>query len=180
MAQIEEEMGVKSTYFFMISSFSYNLFSKDNISIVKRINDIGHKISLHFDMKSHEKVKEGFHKEVSIFENFFETPIDIISIHRPGNFLEENNKDLFGYAHTYQNKYFTDIKYISDSAGKDPRQQVEQFLKEESCKKALHLLIHPIWWMSSENTVNSTINRFIEERRLFLIEEIKKSVRTYY
>ena len=179
MAQIEEEMGVKSTYFFMISSFSYNLFSKNNISIVKRINDIGHKISLHFDIESYENVKEGFFKEISIFENFFESPVDIISIHRPGNFLKDNNKELFGYAHTYQDKYFIDIKYISDSAGKDPRQQVKQFLKEDSSKKALHLLIHPIWWINSEITVSGTINKFIEERKLFLIEEIKKSVRTY-
>ena len=53
------------------------------------------------------------------FEDFFTTKLDIISIHRPGVFLENNNRKLPGCSHTYEDRFFKDIVYLSDSGGKD-------------------------------------------------------------
>lgn len=49
IAQLEYNMGVKSTYFVLISSPFYNLYSDANSVIIKSILGYGHKIGLHFD-----------------------------------------------------------------------------------------------------------------------------------
>jgi hypothetical protein len=49
MAQIEHEIGVCSTYFFLISTDFYNIASKSSVSKISRIHDLGHEIGLHFD-----------------------------------------------------------------------------------------------------------------------------------
>ena len=48
IAKIENSIGARSTYFFLIASESYNLMSRENIEKVKLIRELGHKISLHF------------------------------------------------------------------------------------------------------------------------------------
>jgi len=140
MAKIEYVLGVKSTYFFMLSNPIYNVFSEKNKKYIQNIKRLGHTISIHFDFEVGD-----LKKEIDIFESFFDTKIDIISIHRPD--LKLLNK--IDFEHTYLPKYFEDIKYFADSTGKfrygNPTES-EEFNK----KKSIQLLIHPSWWMSSK------------------------------
>ena len=119
LAKKENELKIKSTYFFMLSSNFYNVFSDHSQKIILDIKKLGHKISLHFDPTVYKKINEGAKIEINTFQKLFKTKVDIISIHRPGSFLKNNNQKLGGCSHTYQDKFFKKIKYISDSGGKN-------------------------------------------------------------
>ncbi len=146
MARQEAELGIKATYFFLLRSNFYNIFSPEDYNNVCRIRDLGHHVSLHFDPLIYDDFLAGLQREVAVFESYFDTPVDIISIHRPNEFFQQFDQPIGHIEHTYQSKYFKHVKYFSDSTGMwrfgHPLESVE-FLSLQS----LHVLIHPIWWM---------------------------------
>ncbi len=145
-AVIEAELGIKATYFFLLRSSFYNIFSPQDYDNVYKIKELGHSISIHFDPLLYEDFHKGLAQEVEIFRKHFDTEVEVISIHRPNDFFQKYDTPIMGIEHTYQNKYFRDIKYFSDSTGVwrfgHPHDS-EAF----SNRQPLHVLIHPIWWM---------------------------------
>ena len=179
IAAIEYKLGVDATYFFLLSSDSYNLISKRNIETVLKIKEKGHQVSLHFDPLVYgENFLEGFRYEKEIFEKTFKTKIEIISIHRPNDFFLNYDKKIDGVEHTYQNKFFREIKYISDSQGLfrfgHPLES-EEFKR----KKTIHLLIHPIWWIGNGDSNISILNNYIEKQKSFLHSHVGENCLPY-
>lgn len=154
MALVESSMNIKSTYFFLISSESYNIASKENFDNIQRIKELGHAISVHFDPLVYDDFKKGCKLEVDYFESLFDIEIDIISIHRPNNFFLQNDKPVNGIDHTYQSKYVKDVKYFADSTG-EWRFGHPFDSPEFNEKKNLHILIHPVWWMLTEDEIST-------------------------
>ena len=54
LAQIEQKLGICSTFFINPRSEFYNLFEKSQKSIISDIIDLGHKIGLHFAALDHQ------------------------------------------------------------------------------------------------------------------------------
>lgn len=162
MALLEKDMKVKSTYFFMLRSNSYNLLSKENIEAVWEIIELGHNISLHFDPVIYEDFKKGLAFELNLFQNIFKFKPKCISIHRPQTFFVEG-KSLSIVKHTYQASYFRKISYFSDSQGefKYGNPICSKAFKE---KKSIHLLIHPIWWVTDVFTPINILDGFLKKR----------------
>ncbi len=80
--------------------------------------------------------------------------------------------------HTYQNKYFREIKYISDSHGLfrfGHPFETEEF----QTGKTIHLLTHPIWWMRSGETNITALKNYIAARQAFLNKHIAKNCIPY-
>lgn len=178
IAIYENENSIKSSYFFMLSSNMYNLLSYDSVKKVKKIKELGHTISLHFDPDCYDDFLEGFKTEKLVFESVFGVKLKAVSIHRPGKFLDDNDVQLPDVIHTYESKFFKEIEYISDSAGSNPYNKVKSFL-EKASHKPLQLLIHPVWWCEKSNSVTSTLNKWFEERNHFIRKEIALNCRTY-
>ncbi len=146
MAEIEAELGVAATYFFMLSSDSYNLLSASNVADVRAIQALGHRISLHFDPTIYPDFAAGFAAEQATFEAMFGAAIDIISIHRPNDFFLSYDQPIGGVAHTYQRRFAKELAYFSDSQGRfrfGHPQDSAAFAE----RRSIQLLIHPIWWM---------------------------------
>lgn len=177
IADLESSLNVKSTFFFMLSSNMYNLMSKSNMGLVKEIYEMGHKISLHFDPTAYSDL-DPFINEKNFFESAFDTTVDIVSIHRPGIFLQDNNRDLFGISHTYQDKYFNDMTYISDSGGKRVDEKILNYLSQKNLP-GLQLLLHPIWWTRGSGSPTETLNLWRESNTRFMTEEIILNCKTY-
>ncbi|MBK9335354.1 MAG: hypothetical protein IPM98_01720 [Lewinellaceae bacterium] len=150
-AIIESQLGIKATYFFLLRSSLYNIFSPQDYENVQLIREMGHAISIHFDPSIYEDFHKGLQQEVALFRDMFKAEVSIISLHRPDPFFQEYDAPIYGIEHTYQSKYFRDIKYVSDSTG------VWRFghpfdTPEFAQQKSMHLLIHPIWWMLDGST----------------------------
>lgn len=160
-AKIENKIGIKSTYFFLLRSNIYNPFSKENFDKIKEIKNLGHTISIHFDPVLYKDIEEGLAYEKELFENSFDEKINIISIHRPNDFLKNSNSLICDIEHTYLDKYFINIKYASDSMGEwrfgNPLDS-NAFIE----KKTIHLLIHPIWWMINATDKNTLLKKHFQ------------------
>ena len=89
LALFESQLKICSTFFFMLSSNLYNSLSAHNQKLIKDISGMNHKVSIHFDHTVYENL-EYFKYEKNIFENIFGKKVDIVSVHRPKDFL--NNK----------------------------------------------------------------------------------------
>ncbi|MEX0284710.1 MAG: hypothetical protein AB3N23_08875 [Paracoccaceae bacterium] len=178
MAEIEAKLGVRSTYFLMLTSDSYNLFSEKNASSVEKIKALGHKISIHFDAVRYEDFEAGLKKEVSAFEDFFEVDVDLISLHRPNEFFLSHDQTIAGVQHTYQSKYLKEIKYVADSRGSfrfGPPEETEAFAEG----KSIHLLIHPIWWMFPAATPQASLDDYTLWRLGTFQSHIEANCNTY-
>ena len=176
MAQIEYELGIKSTYFFMLRSPFYNLFSRANDSIVREIINMGHHIGLHFDEGYYSKnldLQVLIDEEIDILEKNFNIKIDTVSFHQPSQKII-NNEVSIRQINTYDTQFFKEIKYLSDSNmhfKEDPFEIIQN-----SCYNKLQLLIHPIWWMVDGETTEEkftnaiTLNFELEQRQVLETE----------
>ncbi|MDC0917540.1 hypothetical protein OAQ61_00320 [Candidatus Marinimicrobia bacterium] len=178
IALIEKKLGVFSTYFFLLRGEFYNLLSDENCHKLKKIQDLGHKVSLHFDIEIYQNPKSSLEKEIKIFQGIFDTSIDIISIHRPNqNFLSKPNR-YFHIMNTYENSFFEQTKYFADSGGRfrygNPIKS-EEFISN----KNIQLLTHPIWWVSSHSSVKKILNKLTLDRTENLNQLLKKNVKTF-
>ena len=175
LAKIENSFGIKANYFFLLFNDAYNPFCFKNIELIKKIKKMGHQISLHFDPSIYgDDFKRGLLREISLFEEFFETKIKIISIHKPNDFFIKSNSLINGIEHTYLDKYFSKIKYLSDSTGRwrfgYPLDSIE--FKEG---KSFQILIHPIWWFFSNDNNLQKIENLFEYKNNRFKEMIQKN-----
>jgi hypothetical protein len=163
MSRVEDQLGVKSDYFFLLRSKSYNLLEPENIDQIFSILERGHRVSIHFDPSLYDDVEGGFRKERDLFEALFGISIDIVSIHRPSDYFLNNPKEICGVRHTYHPAYFDQVKYFSDSQGKfrfgHPIES-EEFRKQQT----LQLLIHPIWWKIEGANPNLILREYLSAR----------------
>tara|TARA_B100000161_G_C33477593_1_gene380984 strand:- start:11 stop:697 length:687 start_codon:yes stop_codon:yes gene_type:complete len=177
LALFESELGIQSTYFLMLTSNMYNLISLENQKLVRSIIKLGHKVSIHFDPEAHATLEE-FEYEKRLFENIYDVEIDIVSVHRPGPFLDNNNISLNGISQTYCDKYFRNMKYLSDSGGRNVLPQISKYLSGDR-SQGLHLLIHPIWWVGMGENPTETLNFWREQNSEFLKSEVRINCKTY-
>ena len=159
MARYEGAKNLSATYFVLLSSSFYNVRNAKVRAQIREIRDLGHQIGLHFDPSIYEDIDAGFASEKLTFEEVFGTELRITSLHRPRSFLDRNKRLLKGSQHTYEDTYFKDILYISDSGARfrfDHPTSGPHF--EE--KRTIHLLIHPIWWMTDAGTASEKLREW--------------------
>lgn len=177
MARTEAELGVRATYFFMLSSNAYNLLSQHNRRLVREIVAMGHVASLHFDPDIHADVDAGFVEECAAIAPLT-GPVSIVSLHRPGDFLIDNNRALPGARHTYEDRYFRELKYVSDSGGSFSHGhplETEAF----EAGRSIHLLLHPIWWTTGPGCSSTKIREWQERHFDFLNGEASRNCKTF-
>ena len=173
MAVIEHSLNIKSTYFLMLRSPVYNLFSRSNHQLVKRIIDLGHEIGIHYDEAFYAKEKDLntlIEEEASIMENMFEKKISVVSFHQPGLKIINNDIKIKNFINTYDKQDLEGMTYISDS-NKVWKEATPWDIFDQQKYLNLHLLIHPMWWMvdkeESTETIwsNSLVNHFKREEK---------------
>jgi hypothetical protein len=178
MADKEKALGVAATYFLLLSSRFYNPLAPDTNALVNEILAGGGRLGLHFDPSIYENVEEGFERERRIFETGFGRPLEIVSLHRPRGFLDDNNRRLPGVRHTYEDEFFRDIKYVADSGGSFA--YGHPLDTAEFCEgKTIHLTLHPIWWMREGSSPSEKLREW--ERSYFeaLNEEVGRNCKTF-
>lgn len=178
IAELEAELGARATYFFMLSGNFYNPLSQRGRAALRTIRSLGHTISLHFDPVAHADLESAFDREKRIFEETFEVEIEVVSIHRPGAFLDDRNRRLGACLHTYQDALFRDIKYVSDSGGafKHGHPLDSDAFRARS---TIHLLLHPIWWVTPPGTPSEKLARWLRSSVEFMQEETAFNCRAY-
>jgi len=183
MAKIEAKLGVASTFFFMLRTEHYNLFSELAYSITSEILKLGHHLGLHFDCAAYPSdiktsdLREACLKESGILEKWLSKPVKIVSYHRPGQEVLSGNLEISAPRHhTYMPLYTKNIKYYSDSRG-IWKHGFPLDSDEFKLKIPMHILIHPIWWnkhsMSPTDSLKSLVERKDEQFRQSLAKNCK-------
>jgi len=174
MATLEKDLGVKSTYYFLLASDSYNLLSKETSDSIKAIQDMGHSIGLHFDPSVYVDEKIGFEYELDLFERRY-GQISSMSFHRPSKSVLEGidwlPKRIIG---AYQSKFFSDITYISDSQGAFRYGHPCENEMFKLCQN-MQLLIHPIWWMTDGALPVEKIQQFLKLNTSCMSEHVARN-----
>jgi hypothetical protein len=178
MATLEKDLGIFSTYHFLLASDSYNVLSKNNSDSIKLIKDMGHSIGLHFDATAYLDPQKGFDAELEIFERFF-GKLFSMSLHRPSKSIMEGVDWLpKGILGAYQDKFFNDIKYISDSDGMF---RYGHPFEHDAFKlrRNMQLLIHPIWWMTDQFSPVEKVQNFLNLHTDLMSKHIARNIKSW-
>jgi peptidoglycan/xylan/chitin deacetylase (PgdA/CDA1 family) len=179
-AKIENEHNIKSTYFVLLSTDFYNIFSKQSDLLLKEISALGHDIGLHFDEKRYpincEKDLERYvDYEKKILEEVLGKTVRAVSMHRPSPWILENNIQFKELINTYSDEFLQRFKYLSDSR-MYWREDVIGIINSAKFDK-LHILTHPFWYAQETGEIKSRVKRFInganKERYLQLKDNIR-------
>ena len=183
-AKIEYDLDIKATYFFLVSSEFYNIFSQSTLNVLKNIIAFGHDIGLHFDASLYKKKDIGHfcNYEAEILEKACNKPVKIVSFHRPIKNLLNYNKKIGKFKHTYMREYFEDIFYCSDSEGKWRYKKPRDLIKDNAKAEKFHmqLLIHPIWWITPSNlSPEKKIDHFVKNKNKNMIRTLEKNSKPF-
>ena len=184
MGAVEKEIGVSSTYFLMLHSPIYNLFSRANTSYVSSLLDKGHEIGLHFDelyyaSGSTDEMNSQIREEVALLQKTFGTDIQAVSFHQPGRRVLENDISLpDGLLNTYNRNDMSGIHYISDS-NMNWQEACPSILLREQRYDRLQLLIHPMWWTPAPMPVETKWNRALVEQFELMQDQLLECERAY-
>ena len=153
MAEFEANLGVKATYFVLLSSPFYNLLSEEYVEFPRRLTELEHEVGLHYDVKSMERAAQNedvidiLRKEIDLLTCLTGTDIKSIAMHNPSlSGIDPFKKTSF--VNAYDDKYTKQISYFSDSCGAWRDNFIEQF-NNNTIPMKMQLLIHPIFWASS-------------------------------
>ena len=102
MTHLESEEEIRSTYYFLVRSDIYNIFSDESGKVLRGLMSLGHTVSVHFDCAiypeiSQTNVEKYVLTEVKLFETRYDTKVAVISFHRPGNLELSGNIDFSPY-----------------------------------------------------------------------------------
>ena len=165
LAKVEEELGVKSTYFTLVTADFYNVFSAKSEKLLRAIADCGHDVGLHFDevrypdIRTPEDARERILEETRLLSLATGKPVDTVSMHRPSKMMLEADLEIPGMINSYGQVYFTGFKYVSDSRRRW-REPVEEIVKAKTYER-LHILTHAIWYNENEMDIHDSISAFV-------------------
>ncbi len=165
LAEIEREEGVKSTFFVLITSDFYNVFSAKNEELLQRISEYGHDIGLHFDevrypdIKKPEDARSYIIKEADLLSLVVKKTVDLVSMHRPSKMILDADLVIPNMINSYGQVYFKEFKYLSDSRRRW-REPVDEIVTSQQYPR-LHILTHAFWYNESELDIHDSVKRFI-------------------
>ena len=168
MAEIESQKNISATYFVLLTSDFYNLFSKESESILKKLLKLGHKIGLHFDEKRYnisfdsweEQITDLIKNELHLLSDLIGIDVMAVSMHRPSQQTLNSNLIIGkGIINSYDKEFFKNIKYISDSRMKW-KENIIRILESGKYKK-IQLLTHPFWYHDEPLEMKKIIEDFI-------------------
>ena len=178
LAEIEAKLGVKSTYFVLMTSDFYNPASKKSLEGLRKIQKLGHEIGLHFDEMAYdglEDVVSAIRKEAHLLSDILGTPITTVSMHRPSQKTLDANYEIPGMINSYGKVFFNDFKYLSDSRRRW-REPVLDIIKSGQYDR-LHILTHAIWYNDVEMDIHDTIKNFVNSANLERYYQEKENIK---
>ena len=142
VAELESEIGVRSTFFVMVSNALYNPASRSGREILRDIAASGCEIGLHFNPRAYrakENLTARVADEAEILRLASGVEVRSVSIHEPSVF---GHYPLFdGYINAYDPGIFNPHVYLSDSRmefSQDPYEFIER-----SKDSTVQILLHP-------------------------------------
>ncbi len=185
IAEIEADAGVHSTFFLLVRTDHYNLFSAESTDVVRRLLVLGHYLGLHFDVAAYpnataaEDLAAACAQEVTLLQSWFEREITMVSYHRPSALVLTGDRALsHPLPHTYMHLNTRSIRYMSDSRGqwREGEPTLTDTFRE---RKPFHILTHPIWWNERPTTPYEALQQYVHDQRRALELSVARNSASY-
>jgi hypothetical protein len=183
-AAFERGIGVRSTFFFLLTSPLYNLAAARNSSIVREIADMGHEVGLHFDESIYlgdsdcdADFTSHLNAEARLFEDLTGRKVRSFSMHQPSRRTIESDIRIAGFENAYSKEYMTEYHYVSDSMRRwkeDPIDVVHSMRHPR-----LQLLSHPFWYNDEEQTRHDSMLGYVLGGAAFRYDNFVSLVEDY-
>lgn len=151
MAYIEQQEGVKATYFFQLHSPYYNLFDEHYSKVFHQIHDMGHHVGLHFDCRywginNEKKLDEYIILDKTYLEKNLGAQIDTFSFHNTTSFTQSCLAFTYGgLVNVYSSFFKEHYNYCGDSLGYWRFDRLENVLEDNKVQH-LQVLTHDANW----------------------------------
>lgn len=179
LAKLETKLKVKSTFFVMATSYTYNPLAQPNRHYLKSIAEMGFEIGLHFYPKAYgvesaRLMERRVDEESEVLESVTGERVKSVSIHNPSI---SNSYPLFKkYRNAYDPKIFSESNYISDSLMMF-RKDIYSFV-ERASETTIQILLHPLYYTPRGDGMDAIFYRFVRDY-LRQVDEIYKVNKTY-
>jgi hypothetical protein len=154
MAQLEAELGVRTTYLLMTESVFYNLASHEGVATIERLRELGHTVGLH-----------AVYPNVELDDRFD----PVVSWHNPQS--EYMAKTIPGAINVYGEPYFDPPTYRSDS-----NQHWRFGCPHEELRGGgfawLQILVHPEIWVYPGATMGLTMRAMLNAEKSRRLEQL--------
>lgn len=165
MAKLEADLGISSTFFFLLTSPFYNLLYEENRAYMDEVRELGCDVGLHFSTHQYwkaepppEKLTQAVNTERRILSLLLEEHVDVVSFHIPPNWILQRRFDEF--ISTYEPRFFDEFAYRGDSN----QRWREEHPFESTIPDRIQILTHPGLWGESGSTFENRL-RSEQERR---------------
>lgn len=170
-----EEIGVYSTFLFLMTCDTYNPSSLRNRRMIRQMAEIGFEIGLHFDPTAGDEsdnsalLRRAQQEKVQL-EDICETDVRSISLHNPGlNGLEFRVESL---VNAYDSRIFGPDIYASDSRMREVN--IEEFALRNRGRTS-QLLLHPMHYSESGEAYPVPMIEYALRHLSFLDEDFSKN-----
>lgn len=166
MAEIENSLGAKATYFFQIHSPYYNVFDPHYTKVFNAIKAMGHYVGLHFDshyygIQDEAQLNEYITLDKAYFERVLKTKIDTFSFHNTTSFTQSCLKHEYGGLINVYSSYFKEkFNYCGDSLGYWRFDRLEEVLMDEKVQH-LQVLTHDANWSEEVLSPRDRVRKFL-------------------
>lgn len=181
MAALERDGGVTATYFVLLTSDFYNVFSGKIAGALRQIRSCGHAIGLHFDEMRYpelegdlDSLRQKILDEAALLSTAVGSKVDVVSMHRPGRAVLDADFTIPGMINSYGRVYFRYFKYLSDSRRRW-REPVEEIVASGQFQR-LHILTHAFWYHEEEKNIHDTVADFVKKADIFRYECLKENI----
>ena len=167
LAELENKLEIKSTYFILITSNLYNVLSPSNIKLINKIKKLNHEIGLHFDASNYKSNYDNHaKKEAKILESIIDQKVYSISLHNPS--VDGFYPKFPSFNDAYSKKYFKKDYYLSD-ARFDFRFKNPYDLIEKISESFIQISLHPLHYSDKGNKdyINIFNNLFKQRLKYF-------------
>lgn len=169
LANLEEQLGVVSTYHVMLDTGFYNVMASGSNRKLRSMADMGHDIGLHYvdhGVSSDGSIDDAalmaqISRQCSLLSEVLDLEVESFSFHRPRPYLIEKQFVIPGLSNAYAFPFFVKGAYISDSNHNwkcgDPFAFIYEFEGD-----AVQILTHPFWWTGEPVDPRKKLERFID------------------
>jgi len=183
ISTIENNLGIQSTYFILLSA-QYNIWQSENRKILEILVSQGHEIGLHYDLKEYpvhdyEASEGNLQFEINILEKLLGIKVASIVMHQPHTGVHDIFKEHPLYIHPHNPIYQENMIYISDRCRAWRDETLLEIIQNKQ-KGNVQINLHPEVWLGNEVNRIDFLNDTLDKNLKAPIEELKKTIQNVW
>jgi hypothetical protein len=188
LAEIENKLGISTTYTVQLRNNTYNVLSEKNIEQIHYIKSLGHCIALHQNppYMSEKDLKKYVLKDIETLEHYYGFEVDRYAFHRPKQEQLAMYLDIPGKINCYGELYFhyfegekpdLNVTYLADSNHR--WKYGHPITTNFNTVSKLQLNTHPFSWTEQGYENYGNFLSLIKERNQEMLFDMKSENKSF-